>query len=169
MISEVIQMVENKYNECYEIAKTKGIDLPKIDIQWNLHGACAGQFCIRFNRKFFRVNLELAEQNLEKYLDQTVPHEFCHYIVRHKYSYNVNVAPHGTEWKNAMVQIFGIAPHRCHSYDVSQVKHCRGRFEYKCSCRTFSIGPVRHKRLQMNPKKYYCPSCNGNLVLVKKY
>jgi len=166
MISEVIQMVENKYNECYEIAKAKGIDLPKIDIEWNLKGTCAGQFCIRIGRKYFRVNLELAQQNIEEYLNQTVPHEFCHYITRHKYSYSV--APHGAEWKNAMVQFFGLDPRLCHSYDVSQVKQGRGRFEYKCSCKTFSIGPVRHKRLQMNPDKYYCPTCRGNLVLVKK-
>lgn len=168
---DVKRLIEDKYNECYKIAKTKGYDIPKIDIDWSLKGTVAGMFCVKFARKYFRVNLELAKQNMEDYLKQTIPHEFSHYIVRAKESKNIyhRPAPHGWEWKNIMVSVFGLAPKRCHSYDVSTVRQGRrNRFEYKCSCNTFVIGAIRHRNLQINPTKYRCRICKGHLTFVKK-
>jgi SprT protein len=169
--ADVKRFVEDRYNECYEIAKTKGYDLPKIRIDWSLKGTVAGMFCIKFNEKYFRVNLELAKQNMEDYLKQTIPHEFSHYIVRAKESKNIGrrSAPHGWEWKNIMVSVFGLDPKCSHSYDVSTVRQGnRNRFEYKCSCSNYVLGAVRHHRLQMNPTRYQCCNCHGYLTFVKK-
>lgn len=167
---DIRDAIQNRYDECYDIAKAKGYDLPKIPIHWNLKGMVAGQFCSRYGGCFFKVNVELARANMDDYLRQTVPHEFAHYIVRksfnHEYFYNRPTA-HGHEWKSVMVKVFSLAPKRCHNYDVSQVAQRRGRYEYTCGCKTFKLGPVRHFRLRRDPKHYWCPRCNGYLTFVK--
>jgi len=167
--ADVQRLVENKYNDCYEIAKAKGYDLPKIEIDWSLKGMVAGMFCTQFDRKFFKVNMALAKDNLEDYLNQTVPHEFSHYIVRAVAAKNIFGRPksHGQEWKNVMIRVFGLDPKRCHSYDVSQVRQRHGNYyEYKCACKTFKLGSVRHHRLQVNPNRYWCPNCKGHLTFI---
>ena len=164
--ADVKTLVENRFNECYAIAKAKGYDLPKIEIDWSLKGMVAGMFCTQFARRFFKVNLTLAKDNLEDYLKQTVPHEFSHYIVRAVAAKNIfgRPKPHGREWKNVMIRVFGLDPKRCHSYDVSVRRGCR--FEYKCACQSFKLGPTRHRRLQRNPQYYKCKNCRGYLTFV---
>lgn len=163
--SDAHKAIEQKYNECYEIAKAKGYDLPKIGIEWNLRGAVAGQFCNRYGRLFFKVNMALAKANLDDYLKQTVPHEFSHYIVRQRYGRMAKA--HGWEWKQTMLSVFGLYPHRCHSYDVSAVKQNRRHYQYKCPCgKTYNLGAKRHRLLQWNQRKYWCGACKGFLTFV---
>lgn len=161
--ADVRKAVEQKYLECYEVAKSRGIDLTQIPIEWNLRGTVAGKFCFNYGKTVFKVNLELARYNLEEYLGQTVPHEFSHYIVYARYfSLGKYCKPHGLEWKSTMRNIFGCQPKRCHSYDISQVS--RRKYVYKCNCRHFYLGVVRHRRMQRNPFMYRCPRCKAFLV-----
>ena len=163
--SEVKALIENRYNECYEIAKQAGYDLPKIDIEWNLKGTVAGMFCVRFARKYFSVNLELAKNNLEDYLKQTVPHEFSHYIVNAVAAKNIYEKPkaHGQQWKNTMVRVFGLDPLRCHSYDTSQLT---GRHEkpyiYKCLCQEHHMTKLLHRRMVAGQKRM-CVCCKTTI------
>lgn len=162
----VRQAIENRFNECYKIAESKGVTLNPIRIDWSLRGAVAGQFRFRFfgRDKCFRVNLALAKDNLEDYLRQTVPHEFCHYLTFAKLGINVQ---HSHAWKRAMIHYFGLEPRRCHDYDVSQVQRKVQRYEYNCKCRKIIIGAVRHHRLRMNPTRYTCRACGSYLTFVK--
>lgn len=166
--SDARKAIEQKYNECYEIAKAKGYDLPKINIEWNLRGTVAGMFCWQGNRMFFRVNEELAKANLDDYLKQTIPHEFSHYIVRARYeNFGYGIKPHGWEWKKIMLKVFGLEPHRCHKYDVSAVKQNRRHYVYVCACnKKYPLGAKRHRNLLMNPKKYFCPKCKSHLTFI---
>ena len=166
--ADVRRFIEQRYDECYKIAESKGIKLAKINIDWSLKGTVAGQFCWRGGLSFFKVNLELAQANLNDYLKQTIPHEFSHYIVRAKYkNLGYSVKPHGWEWKQTMLSVFGLYPHRCHQYDVLQVKQSRRHFEYKCNCQTWQLGAKRYRNLQLNPRRYWCPTCKGHLTFVK--
>lgn len=166
--ADVRRLVEERYNECYEIAKTKGYDLPKIDIEWNLKGTVAGMFCNKFARKFFRVNLELAKHNMTEYLKQTVPHEFCHYVVRVQALKSfVRAKPHGWEWKNAMVNIFGLDPLRCHSYDTSNVRQSHSKpYVYKCNCQEHNITRLLHNRM-LKGQTRRCILCKARISFVR--
>lgn len=167
--TDIREIIRKRFDECYEIVKWK-TDLPKIDIDFSLKGRVAGQFCRRRKflqtRMYFRVNLVLAKNNLDEYLKQTVPHEFCHYFVHIHYT---NAKSHGWEWKNAMRTLFGLDPKRCHNYDVSQSQgRATTKYEYKCNCKTFFIGAVRHRRLKLNPFHYRCAFCNSTLTFTGK-
>jgi len=164
----VKQAVTDRFNECYEMARKRAnLDLPKIPIQFNLKGCTAGMFCWNWTTGRFRVNLVIAKENLEDYLKDTVPHEFCHYIVHHKYfSSFYKPKPHGREWKNAMVTIFGLHPSRCHTYNVTNARQRRRKtYTYKCACRTMEIGEIRHRRA-LSGKRYYCGICHTPIQFV---
>jgi SprT protein len=163
---EVQELIYNKFDECYEIAKSKGIDLPKIEVHFDLKGVVAGQFC-RYDRMFFRVNLVLAEENINDYLNQTVPHEFSHYIVRSQFNEKgFEVKSHGYEWKRTMVRVFGLNPERC-QYDTTNAKVRQTQtYTYKCGCRQIQLGALRHKRMQLKERSYICCYCHKKLEYV---
>ncbi len=161
--ADVRNAIIHQYDECYEIAKRKGYDLPKIEILWDLKGTCAGQFCRR-PEKHFRVNMELARQNIKDYLADTVPHEFSHYIARYKYLF---CKPHGDEWKQIMRTVFDLVPRRCHEYDVSEVCRKRGpTYQYACGClKPWHLSRIRHLRV-LTGRHYTCPKCHQRLLQV---
>ena len=167
------ELINARFNECYKIAKSKGVvvDLPFIEVRWNLRGRTAGQFGWKSDTEWFDVNLPLAEANLEDYLAQVVPHEFCHYIdymswKRSGFNSWQKPKAHGLQWKHLMLSVFGRIPERCHHYDTSAVAGSRSHYKYKCACRSWAFGAVRHRRLQMNSKRYWCPKCKGHLTFV---
>jgi len=163
---DIRQMVIDAFDNCYDIARSKGIELVKIPIQFDLNGTCAGQYCARKDyfgvKRYFRVNLQIAKDNLEDYLKETIPHEFCHYYANANYG---RVQPHGDEWKRAMIVIFGISPRRCHNYDVSNAqRRTVQRYAYSCGCRIHRITSMKHNKLQRNPKQYICNICKNYLT-----
>lgn len=158
--SSVKKTIIDKYEECYDIAKQHGIYLDRIPVDFDIRGRVAGKF-VYGNRFCFKVNMEIAFHNLEEYLARTVPHEFAHYIVRIKYGFLAQ--PHGREWKQTMRSVFGLEPTSCHNYNMENVTSGRNieRFKYVCGCKDkiHYITSIRHKRVQIENKKYLCVSC----------
>lgn len=176
-ISVTVEAIENAFEECYKIAKDRGLNLPNIPIKWDLKGTTAGMFCYRnFTNFYFRVNIILAQNNLDDYVKQVVPHEFAHYIVYYKY-FNENrlylkkPRPHGSEWKYVMEYWFGLNPDRCHRYDTSAVRRTKKKmdreFVYACGCSKFKFTAIRHRRAQSN-NTYVCRACRKQLKYVGK-
>lgn len=165
--SDVTNAILNRFRDCLNIAENKGYGVPEIPVKFDLRGTTAGMFCSRQHglNKYFRVNLTIAKDNLDDYLDRTVPHEVAHYIVNEHYkhySYR-RVQPHGYEWQNVMISIFGLEPSRCHSYNVDSINP----FVYKCACKTHNLSKIRHGRV-MRGSTYHCSKCRTKLVFVKK-
>lgn len=155
----VREAINKAFDKCYEVAYSRAKNLPKIDIKWDLKGTTAGQFRVRNYRPHFRVNLQLASENLEDYINQTIPHEFCHYLVWNDDRLNglFRSRPHGGEWKFYMTVWFNRVPKVTHNYDVSNA--CRGRrFEYKCVCSTHWLSAIKHRRAQKG-LPYTCKKC----------
>lgn len=169
--ADVRKAVEDRYNECYEIAKARGgVDLPKIIILWDLKGKSAGRFNWGWGVCTFEVNLVLAKENLEEYLAQTIPHEFSHYIAYVNWKSKGcwrNPPKHNWEWQRIMLNIFKREPHRCHSYDVSSVSRKVKRFDYKCKCMNHSLTPMKHSKMMFNPRAFVCSRCRTLLTFVK--
>lgn len=118
------------------------------------------------------VNSILLMENLEDYIENTIPHEVAHLIdykvhgIQYKGRKQIQ---HGYTWQQVM-RVFGCDPSRCHSYDVSraQVKK-KAKYHYKCKgcAKDFFLGPVRHKKI-LGGAQYWCTRCGygrGTLVL----
>lgn len=167
LVDEVKQIILNKFDECYEIAKSKGKEVPEILVDWSLKGCCAGQFRSDYGRNYFRVNLQLAVENLDEYIRRTVPHEFAHYIQRiEDKRYCSRSKPHGWTWKNIMLTYFNLTPERCHIYNTENVRQKRSRvrrdYIYVCGCQEHHLTSIRHKKI-LQGVSYICKRCKQTL------
>jgi SprT protein len=154
--------IEDKVNECYnKIAKVfPDINIPKLPVHFDLKGHCGGMFC----HTKYRFNLEIAKNNREHYLKQVIPHEIAHQLNRIKYGYNVK--PHGREWQNIMIVVFGLTPERCHSYETQAARKVSRPYVYKCNCREFHLTSIIHNRMLQGQTRI-CLKCKGKLSFVK--
>ena len=161
-----------KVDECLKKAHAHyaGVTFSTPYIDYTLRGTVGGMADLT-NWKVL-VNSILLMENLEDYIENTIPHEVAHlvdYKVHGTQYKGHKRTVHGYSWQSVM-RLFGCDPSRCHSYDVSraQVKK-KAKFHYKClGCdKDFFVGPVRHKKM-LGGKKYFCTSCGygrGTLVL----
>ena len=155
----MVDKIRQRFNECYETVKPRH-NLPKIPIKFNLKGTCGGQFQIENQECCFRINAGLAMRNIEEYLKQIIPHEFCHYMNRKS-----TQRSHGRNWQYYMINYFGLMPDRCHKMDTSETRQRRKRFTYICECNEFELGPIRHRKIQLENATYRCRTCRSPLKL----
>lgn len=137
-----------------------GCRFPTPELNFDLVGTTAG----RAYPKCFRiaVNTVLLEENLEEYLRDTLAHELAHLLTLR--IHGPQVRPHGQEWR-AVMRLFGVTPKRTHSYDVTtaQIRRLR-RYTYRCTCRTYELTSVRHRRAAEGRSTYRCRHCGAELV-----
>ena len=136
---------------------------PKTD--FSVKGTVGGKYTTA--RHTVMVNMILFAENVQDYLNQTIPHEVAHAFQRHlygQYRYGKRVMPHGKEWKSIMIAL-GKDPKRCHSYDTSNAtqRTVARAYPYKCNCRTYHLTAIRHKRMQTNQTTYSCKACHSRL------
>ena len=161
--NQIICRVEDKVIETYLIAERLygcAFELPSI--RWDLCGLYAGRADVRQN--VIRFNQTPLSENLDDFLRQTVPHEVAHLVNR-----TLNgqfVRPHGQEWKSIM-QAFGLAPLRCHSYRVENSRVVKQRrHTYRCECREHSISQTTHNRIQKG-WRYSCRFCGIFITIMR--
>lgn len=153
--------VESKIAECLSVAnkhykpmlpfKTPVI---KYDVRGTVGGyAYAGEWKVDFNST-------LLMENLEHFIDSTVPHEIAHLVDHAVYGVQrkgYKRVSHGATWKSVM-RLFGCDGKRTHQYDVqnAQVKK-KAKFHYVCTgCKKdIFMGPVRHKKQKALGSVYF--------------
>lgn len=158
--SNTLRQVEDKILETYLRAEklfARTFELPTI--QWDLRGLCAGKALCRAN--CIRLNPVLLCANTEDFIRQTVPHEVAHLVNR---ALNGGaVKPHGPEWR-AIMRAFGLAPLRCHNYDVEPTaSRTQERHAYYCLCRIHQISQTKHNRIRRG-FIYRCRHCGVSIV-----
>lgn len=191
--AQIKQRVETKLRECIDIVekhyKVK-LDMPKVT--YTKGGGVAGT--ASYTTWTIDLNPVLLMENTDDFMKRTVPHELAHlacdkiYPEAHNRGFNDEAAGmlrmlsirghgryrrpkrdiHGSRWQSIM-RVLGADPSRCHSYDVTNVKRRKARFDYKCSkCGTaMSVGPKIHKQIQRDASSRWHRSCRGHpLVLV---
>jgi len=156
------QDIIEKFNNHFSDHK---IPLEKITILFNLKGCVAGIAYGLSNPKKLRYNLQLATENLNDFLENTIPHEITHLYQRKIYP---NSKPHGKEFK-FIGQSLGYNLSRCHSYDVSTVKRKTIKYLYVCDCGlNHWVTKRKHEKMQAqiyyhNHTLFYCTKCKGYL------
>lgn len=135
--------------------------VPDTQIRFDLRGRAAGQArCGARSPWVIRYNPVLLGANGERFLADTVPHEVAHLIAFAHHG--PRIRPHGLEWR-AIMHHFGVAPERCHQYDLSglPVRSLRV-FEYHCDCNGHRLSSIRHNRV-LAGGHYVCRRCATTL------
>ena len=159
------KLILQRVSECLNLArKHYGIDLPWIDVLFDLAGDTAGQFCMGDGRNWFRFNRGLVEDNLENFLAEIVPHEVSHYVTRAIWGRQVK--SHGSEWKSVMLSVYSLKPSRCHSMDTRVLKVS---YQYKCNCADLvhKLSKRQHNKA-LRFQRTYCRLCKAFLIFIRE-
>lgn len=128
-------------------------------INWDLKGRIAG----KGGPNILKFNLDLASQNIEKFLVTTVPHEMAHVLQMRKYP---NSKPHGKEWKFFCVLLTGKPLKRCHSYSTTPSRTMSlSKEKFFCNCKEHFLTLVRANRLKQKKYRYFCKECKGDIKI----
>jgi SprT protein len=102
-------------------------------------------------------------QDVERYLSSTVPHEVMHLACNILYPRAKQ--DHGPEWKGLMKRI-GADPKRCHTYSIEGAPKMHARnYIYTCACeREIPLTKRMHTSITEGNHRY-CTRCNTNIFL----
>lgn len=154
----VLSRVEQAWQRCLEVYP----QLPRPRVWFDLRGASAGQ--AHLGRGGLRFNLILLRDNRSAYFDEVIPHEMAHWLVFHLQD-GQRLKPHGREWQAVMRNLFGVAPHVTHRFDVHKAQPAP--YAYRCDCRTHRLTPRRHA-LVVKGRRYRCRHCQQTLVYMMR-
>jgi SprT protein len=145
-----------------------GINLPEASIDFSLRGRCAGQARVDHeDRTSLRINQQLLRENLDDFLNQTIPHEVAHLVVNWQFrKKRKKLRPHGQEWQTVMRNCFDLEPKRCHSYQTTPARVVPRPFLYSCSCREHHLTNIMHNRLSRSYQAL-CKTCNTKITFIR--
>jgi SprT protein len=144
---------------CYQQAEAFfDCRFPRPQISLRLRGLKAGVAHLTENR--LRFNAQLYRENREHFLRQTVAHEVAHLVAHQRFG--AGIRPHGSEWQQIMLKVYGLPAERCHSYEV---KRRQRPYLYRCQCPDgeFPFTAQRHA-LVLRGRSYLCRRCRATLV-----
>lgn len=187
----VKERVAKKVNECVNKSNLHfGRTYPVPPIHYDVRGTTGGYH----QDGEVHYNPTLLMENVDQYLERTVPHEVAHHIdtlngdnarpqndvyrmlnaaMTGRRSRRAKRSIHGPSWQH-ICRIMGMTDiKRCHQYDVTnaQVK-VKNKFEYKCGgcSQAIFMSSVRHNKFRKGRSTYWCSKCGrdrGTLTLVR--
>jgi SprT protein len=160
-ISEEIKLaILNKVNACVNKILGGPHDSVNITIDYRTDMGTTAGLAYRVSQRI-EFNEILLLANLEKFINNTVPHEVVHIL--QFVLFRSAKQPHGPEWKRIMGRL-GVDAATYHSYDVGPVK-TKPTFRYVCGCedRVFRISKIVHNKM-INGQVRTCPSCKTRAV-----
>jgi SprT protein len=147
--------VDAKIKWCIETARKhyNNNNIVCSGVKWDVNNSCGG--CYKPGTAEIHLNPVLFNENVEDYLNSTIPHEVAH-LVHHFVQCKISQIcrrrrdVHGPGWK-AIMRVFGIhEPARCHSYDVTVLRKTKTQ-KYTLICsqckKEISVGPTVHRKI----------------------
>lgn len=147
-VFDVIELGNNRLNT--------NLDGGIVDIKFTLRSTTAGTAYYSWIRCELNFNLNIAKNNLEDFLNDTVPHEVTHLFQSKLY-------PHAKDHGNEFYRIgsmLGYNLTRCHKMNTSEVQRNRvKRFIWACNkCgKNFKVTKNMHENISLFGCK--CPKC----------
>lgn len=161
-MSQLFTIATETINTYVELGnKLFHVNMSPPQLNLNLKGRSAGKY-IPSNRSI-SLNPDLFQENVNEFINQTIPHEVAHAFQRSIYGQHMNgkrVMPHGKEWQGIMYA-FGKDPNRCHNY-VTKPARVFKKYTYTCNCTTHKVGPKIHNNLSTGTR-YICKKCKSLL------
>ena len=135
-------------------------------------GYLAERISIEFNDRFtsrlgdanislmrVRFSAPLWRRASVKERTNTVAHEACHLIARHKFGRRIK--SHGGEWRACML-VAGYSPTRCHSVSTAGLRKSHKTCRAVCGCTTHMVTPKKFAAIAQGAK-WTCRNCHGKL------
>lgn len=170
-LKDGIALAEKKYGQTFAMPK----------VTYDLRGRTAGT--ANYRTGHIRLNAVLLMENVEDFLDRTVPHELAHLITDKVYPEAHDFAGltitrrgirrvardvHGPRWQSVCLVLGMTDITRCHQYDVtnSKVVKSNGRtIEWKCACgEVLKLTPKKSAMLDANPGSLWHRGCRGRAL-----
>ena len=129
-----------------------------VFVYWNPRMRSRGGVA-KYNERQIELNARLLTRHPEELL--TV---FCHELAHILSSdiYGTKGRGHGWRWRSIFKRM-GFEPKRCHQMNTDGLKHKRRKYRYSCSCRTYELGVIRHRKIQRG-SRYRCSKCKKQLT-----
>lgn len=173
---EVKMRVIDKLKAVIKLAEAHyGKALPFPNVIYKLRGRVAGY--ATFGTWTIDLNAALLMQNVDKFIESTVPHEMAHLVCDRVYpeahrptgSFTITRRgirrpkreTHGPQWREIM-RVMGVVDiTRCHSYDTSDTKVMKSNSRihpWGCPCgKEFMLSPKMAEQLRANPSsRWHC-------------
>ena len=162
-LTHLMQLAIDRTRHLLRVAQDwLGVEMPATEIRFDLRGTAAGEArLLGSSSAVIRYNPTLLARHPESLIEETVAHEVAHLVAFKRFG--TRIRPHGREWQ-AIMRRFGVAPRRCHSHDVSDLRtRSPRRFVYRCGCRTHELTSIRHRRARTGATVYLCKQCGEPL------
>ncbi len=165
---EIHDQIKAKLRHCIKLAQAafnRKFYMPTLE--FSLSNTTAGVACGHSNT--IKLNPTLLIENLDDFINQTIPHEFAHLVADVVYpsghcepgKKTKRVPHHGSGWKRVM-EIFNIPALKYHDYKVEQpVKQSRLKYAHTCSqCgNTFSLTVQQAASVRSRPASLFHNKC----------
>lgn len=141
-----------------------GEEVKMPSVRLDLYGTTAGMAIpLKWH---LRINPVLMRDNVDDFLDNTIPHELSHLIAHQLYGDKIR--PHGREWRSVM-RALGCEPSTYHSMDVlmSYLHKYGEAYLYRCDCSEHPLKPMQHEEI-IKGRAMSCKACNSDLVFEER-
>ena len=159
------------------IKRHYGVDVKMPVVHYKKGGSTAG--VADYSKWIVDFNPVLLMENVDDFIDRTVPHELAHLAnhIIYPESHARDLVwtgrgykrtkrdVHGDNWQEIM-RVLGGPTTRCHQYDTTSVKREKPKYAYMCSCckERLDVGPKVNANIQRG-KTYHHNGCrNSKLV-----
>jgi SprT protein len=131
-------LVMERLQQLKEIAEEHfGREFEIPTVTYRTTGGCAGKYIRKRSGRRIDFNFEILKRNQSDFIENTVAHEYAHYVQRELYPQS---KPHGHEWKSIM-RAFGVRPVRCHNYDYTPARR-RSCKVYRWRGKYYSVAAI---------------------------
>ena len=158
---EIYELVQKKVKETVDKLNNKfNFDMKYPMIYYDVRGTTGG--LAKSASMTVHYNDKLLKENIEDFLETTVPHEVCHIGVYHLCHVNKRSYPkngHGADWQ-IMMRVVGVNARKYHTYEVEKKEPVE--YKYECGCENGLIITEKvHKKIK--DKQMICKKCNKQI------
>lgn len=151
---ELHRKVVTRVSELFDAAdKSFGKKFIRPFVVYKNRGKVAGT--ARYRKNELSLNPKLLIENVEAFINDTIPHEVGHFIAAQEFG----EAGHGVLWEIACKSIGMDEPNQYHNYNIDSVRIKQHRWQYACSCRVREYSTTKHNKIQRGMVSYKCKLC----------
>ncbi len=163
-LNEAKAMVDKKLEILHRQAKNYWGVEAKVSIHYDVKSIRTIAY-FRHSDCSIHLNPELLKEYGVRYVNNTLVHEYAHYIQYLRYGNSVR--PHGKEFKN-ICRVFGIEGKASTNIYVEskflREKLSKNRVEYKCNCQSHWMTKRQDRKIRLGIASYTCNSCKSKLA-----
>ncbi len=170
------EKVKAKWKELiHELAsKYPGVKIPNVKISYSLNSSRTVGIA-DYRMSTLVLNEGILNEYGDIYINHTVVHEFCHFVVKALYPFGFNsatgkkVMPHGKEFKK-VCNAFGIEGKATtglfnQSKTLQAKKETLNRHFVKCSCQLHSVSTRMYNIVRIGKRPKICRKCRTRLEI----